>query len=373
VSVVVAARRTWLGVAGRAHARVDETVLAAAVLSAAADAWRAAVPEPRSGAVDDVVLGNAAGHGGNVARRAALAAGLGAPGATVDRQCASGLAAVALGAALVDSGQARTVLAGGVESASRAPSRAHGTLAYGRASFTPPPWADPGLGAAADRLARARGIDRERQHAWAVRSHARLRAAHAAGRFTAETVAVGELSRDEHARRLDPRVLDRLPGAFAPDGTVTAASAAPAGDGAAAVVLVREDSRGGRPGLRVRAVVTCATDPAWPMLAPVAAVRTVCSRAGVALDDVAAVELVEAFAVQALAVTDDLDVGDDPRWSADGGTLGLGHPFGASGAVAVVRLFTRLVTAGAPAGTLGLATAAAAGGTGVALLVEVVR
>ncbi|WP_407318477.1 acetyl-CoA C-acyltransferase [Isoptericola halotolerans] len=370
MSVIVAARRTWLAVAGRGHATVDETVLAAAALTAAA---RDAAPGPGPDAVDDVVLGNAAGHGGNVARRAALAAGLAAPGVTVDRQCASGLAAVAVGAALVDSGQARTVLAGGVESGSRAPSRAHGPLAYERASFAPPPWADPGPGLAADRLARARGIGRERQHAWAVRSHARVRAAHSAGRFAPETLRVGGLSRDEHARPLDPRVLDRLPGAFGADGTVTAASAAPSGDGAAAVVLVREDARGALPGLRVRSAATCGVDPAWPMLGPVAAVRAVCSRAGVPLEAVAAVELVEAFAAQAIAVTDDLGVGDDPRWNADGGTLGLGHPFGASGAVAVVRLFTRLVTAGAPAGTVGLATAAAAGGTGVALLVEVVR
>ncbi|WP_308199842.1 acetyl-CoA C-acyltransferase [Isoptericola croceus] len=362
MSVVVAARRTWVGVAGRGHRRADETTLAAAVLAAAAQ-------DAGLRAVDDVVLGNAAGHGGNVARRAALAAGLTAPGITVDRQCASGLAAVAVGAALIDAGQARAVLAGGVESGSRAPARAHGSLSYDRASFTPPPWADPGLGVAADRLARARGIDRERQHAWAVRSHDRVRAAHAAGRFTAEAVLVGALARDEQARRLDPRVLDRLPGAFVAGGSVTAASAAPVADGAAAVVVVPD----GVPGLRVRAVATCGTDPARPMLGPVAAVRAVCARAGVTLDDVAAVELVEAFAVQALAVTADLGVADDRRWNADGGTLGLGHPFGASGAVAVVRLFARLVTAGAPTGTLGLATAAAAGGLGVALLVEVVR
>ncbi|MCK0118477.1 acetyl-CoA C-acyltransferase [Isoptericola sp. S6320L] len=362
MSVVVAARRTWIGVTGRGHRRVDETTLAAAVLTAAAR-------DAGLHAVDDVVLGNAAGHGGNVARRAALAAGLTAPGVTVDRQCASGLAAVAVGAALVDAGQAAAVLAGGVESGSRAPARARGVLAYDRASFAPPPWADPGLGVAADRLARDRGTSRARQHAWAVRSHERVRTAPAAGRFATETVAVGALDRDEHARRLDPPLLDRLPGAFVAGGSVTAASAAPVGDGAAAVAVVPD----GVPGLRVRAVATCAADPSRPMLGPVAAVRAVCARAGVALDDVAAVELVEAFAVQALAVTDDLGAADDPRWNADGGTLGLGHPFGASGAVAVVRLFARLVTAGAPAGTLGLATAAAAGGLGVALLVEVVR
>ncbi|WP_402376261.1 acetyl-CoA C-acyltransferase [Isoptericola rhizosphaerae] len=361
MSVVVAARRTWIGVTGRGHRGVDETALAAAVLTATAR--DAGVDD-----VDDVVLGNAAGHGGNVARRAALAAGLTAPGLTVDRQCASGLAAIAVGAALVDSGQADAVLAGGVESGSHAPRRSHGPLAYGRASFAPPPWADPDLGDAADRLARARGTARERQHAWAVRSHERVRTAHAAGRFAAETVPVGGLRRDEHARRLDPRVLDRLPGAFGADGSVTALSAAPSGDGAAAVAVVPD----GSPGLRVRAAVTCGTDPSRPMVGPVAAVRTACARAGVALGDVAAVELVEAFAVQALAVTEELGA-DDARWNTDGGTLGLGHPFGASGAVAVVRLYARLVTAGAPAGTLGLATAAAAGGLGVALLVEVVR
>ncbi|GAA1971585.1 thiolase family protein [Isoptericola halotolerans] len=366
MSVIVAARRTWVGVAGRGHAATDETTLAAAVLAAAGQ-------DARADTVDDVVLGNAAGHGGNVARRAALATGLTAPGVTVDRQCASGLAAIVTGAALIDAGQAGTVLAGGVESGSRAPVRAHGPVTYSPASFTPPPWADPGLGPAAERLAQVRGVDRERQHRWAVRSHARVLAAHAAGRFAAETVAVGALDRDEHARTLDTRVLDRLPGAFAPRGTVTAASAAPVGDGAAAVVLVHDGARGGSPGLRVVATATCGADPAWPMLAPVAAVRAACSRAGVALDEVAAVELVEAFAAQALAVTEDLEVGDDPRWSPDGGTLGLGHPFGASGAVAVVRLFARLVAGGAPAGTLGLATAAAAGGVGVALLVEVVR
>lgn len=372
MSVVVAARRTWVGVPGRGHARHDETRLAAAVLAAAArdapDAHGAHGP-----AVDDVVLGNAAGHGGNVARRAALAAGFGTgvPGLTVDRQCASGLAAVAVGASLVDAGQADTVVAGGVESASRAPARAHGPLAYDRASFAPPPWADPGLGAAADALARERGITRRRQHEYAARSHARVRAAHAAGRLAGESVAVGALDRDEHARELPAALLDRLPAAFGPGGSVTAASAAPAADGAAAVVL-RPD---GAPGLRVLAAAARGTDPARPALAPVAAARAACERAGARLDDVAAIELVEAFAAQALAVADDLGVDplDDDRWCPDGGALGYGHPFGASGAVAVVRLYARLVAGGAPAGTLGLATAAAAGGVGVALLVEVVR
>ncbi|MDO8144446.1 thiolase family protein [Isoptericola sp. 178] len=365
MSVVVAARRTWVGRPAAGHAHADETRLAAAVLSAAAQ-------DASAGRVDDVVLGNAAGHGGNVARRAALAGlGLAVPGISVDRQCASGLAAVATGAALVDAGHADVVLAGGVESTTRAPARSHGRLDYRRASFAPPPWADPEAGQAADRLARARGVTRERQHAYAIASHSRVRAAHEAGWFGPEVTGVGGLDRDEHARPLPGRVLDRLPGAFDPDGSVTAASAAPAADGAAAVALVPD----GPPGLRVRGAATVACGPDMPLLAPVRAVRTVCERTGVGPADLAAVELVEAFAVQALVVAEDLglDPLGDPRWNPDGGALGAGHPFGASGAIAVVRLYSRLVRGGAPAGALGVATAAGTGGVGVALLLEVVR
>ncbi|ANC30759.1 beta-ketoacyl synthase N-terminal-like domain-containing protein [Isoptericola dokdonensis] len=369
MSVVVAARRTWVGRAGRGHAAQDETTLAAAVLAACArDAARD---------VDDVVLGNAAGHGGDVARRAALAAlGRHVPGVGVDRQCASGLAAVNLAAALVDAGHADVVLAGGVEVAGRAPARAHGPLRYDRASFAPPPWADPDLGVAAEALATRRGIGRERQHACAAASHARVLAAHRDGRFAAETVPAAGLHRDEHARSLRAAVEARLPGAFAPGGSVTALSAAPAADGAAAVAIVADGSRPtGVPGLRVVATATVAGVPAQAPLAVVPAVRAACSRGGVRLDDVAAFEVVEAFAAQVLAVGDDLgvDVATDLRWNPDGGALGYGHPFGASGAVALVRLFARLVGGGAPPGTFGLAAAAAAGGQGVAVLVEVLR
>ncbi|PFG42631.1 acetyl-CoA C-acetyltransferase [Isoptericola jiangsuensis] len=390
MSVIVAARRTWVGRAGRGHAAQDETTLAAAVLAACAQdlagGLRAAPPGPRGPGtpprgeradVDDVLLGNAAGHGGDVARRAALAAfGRHVPGVGVDRQCASGLAAVVLGSALVDARQADVVLAGGVEVAGRAPTRAHGPLRYARASFAPPPWADPDLGLAAEALATRRGIDRERQHTCAATSHARILAAHAADRFAAETTGVGSLAHDEHARTVPPGMQARLPGAFTPGGSVTALSAAPAADGAAAVALVADDALPpGAAGLRVVATVAVAGTPADAPLAVVPAVRRVCARAGVRLDDVAALEVVEAFAGQVLAVGDDLglDVLADPRWNADGGALGRGHPFGASGAVALVRLFSRLVRADVPDGSLGVAAAAAAGGQGVAVLVEVVR
>ncbi|MFE6234911.1 thiolase family protein [Cellulosimicrobium sp. NPDC057862] len=386
--VVVAARRTWVGTAGHGHRSLSEVDLAAAALGATLGDARALGVEDD---VADVLLGCCTGPGGNVARVAALAAGLGitVPGLTVDRQCASGLAAVLLAAQQVRAGEARLVLAGGTESASRAPARAHrtawGDVPYARAAFAPTPWADPGMGAAADELARRRGVTRERQEDYARRSHARALAAHAGGRFAAETVRVGgpgrSLARDERARRLDAAVLARLSPAFTSDGTVTAATASPVSDGAATVAVVPERVRRGlgAPGLRLLASATVGCDPALPGWGPVPAVRAALDRAGARLDDVAAVEVVEAFAAQVLAVTDALgldplgDPDDDARVCADGGALALGHPWGASGAVSVVRLFSRLVRAGAPAGTLGLATAAVGGGLGVAAVLEVVR
>ncbi|GED09242.1 thiolase family protein [Cellulosimicrobium cellulans] len=386
--VVVAARRTWVGTAGHGHRSLSEVDLAAAALGATLGDARALGVEDD---VADVVLGCCTGPGGNVARVAALAAGLGVavPGLTVDRQCASGLAAVLLAAQHVRAGEARLVLAGGTESASRAPARAHrtawGDVPYARAAFAPTPWADPGMGAAADELARRRGVTRERQEAYAVRSHARALAAHAGGRFVAETVRVGtrgrSLARDERSRRLDPAVLARLSPAFTPGGTVTAATASPLSDGAGSVAVVPEHVRRGlgAPGLRVLASATVGCDPALPGWGPVPAVRAALERAGARLDGVAAVEVVEAFAAQVLAVTDAVgldplgDPDDDARVCADGGALAIGHPWGASGAVSVVRLFSRLVREGAPAGTLGLATAAVGGGLGVAAVLEVVR
>ncbi|MBD7950804.1 thiolase family protein [Oerskovia sp. Sa4CUA1] len=385
--MVVAARRTWIGTAGHGLAGVGAVDLAAPVLGAALSDL------PGGLDVDDVVLGNCTGPGGNLARVAVLAASLRdpdgpltehVPGVTVDRQCGSGLAAILLAAQGVRAGDGDVVLAGGVESASTAPLRAHRPprgsenlpVPYDRAPFTPPELGDPDMGAAADALARERGIGRERQDAYAARSHARALAAHAAGRFADEMVPVGTLDRDERARRLDPALLARLPAVFTPGGTVTAGNASPLSDGAAAVVIVPERVRArlGVPGLRLVGGVTHGCDPRLPGWGPVPAVRELLARTGRSIHDVAAIELVEAFAAQVLAFTGALRLpDDDARLCADGGALALGHPWGASGAVSVVRLFSRLVRAGAPAGSLGLAAAAVGGGLGVAGLFEVVR
>mgnify|MGYP002623681764 CR=1 FL=1 len=377
--VVVAARRTAIGTAGHALRDVPVERLAGPVI--------AAVAEDVAGlgrAVDDVVLGNCMGPGGNVARVSALAAGLGygVPGLTVDRQCGSGLAAILVAGQAVRAGEQELVIAGGAESASTAPVRAWrgedgaAAVPYRRAPFAPPPHPDPDMGPAAEALAAARGVSRERQDAYACRSHERAVAARDAGRFAAEIVPVGGLAADQRPRRLRAASLARLPAAFVPGGTVTAGNSSPVSDGAAAVAIVPERLRAGLPGLRLRAGAVVGCDPALPGWGPVPAIERVLRRAGVALAEVAAVELVEAFAAQVLAVTDALGLdplgADDDRVCADGGALALGHPWGATGAVVVTRLFTRLVRGGAPAGTLGLAAAAVGGGLGVAALFEVV-
>lgn len=154
-----------------------------------------------------------------------------------------------------------------------------------------------------------------------------------------------------------------------PGGTVTAGTSTRIGDGAAAVVVAAAGS-----GLAIRAGAVVGVDPALPGIGAAPAIEAVLAAAGASIRDIAAIELVEAFAAQSIAVLSRLGIADDdPRVCADGGALALGHPWGASGAVAVVRLFSRLVRGGAPAGTMGVAAASIGGGMGVAALVEVVR
>lgn len=379
--VVVAARRTPIGTAAHAFRSLTVDRLAAPVIGAVArEVAHLGVP------VEDVVLGNCTGPGGNVARVSALAAGMGhgVPGVTVDRQCGSGLAAILLAGQAVGGGEMDLVIAGGAESASTAPLRAHRGLAgeaaapYERAPFVPAGHPDPDMGPAAEALAAARGVSRERQDAYACQSHAKALAAREAGRFEQEIVAVGGRVADQRPRALRMESLSRLPAAFVPGGTVTAGNSSPVSDGAAAVAIVPERLRAaaGLPGLRLRAGAVVGCDPELPGWGPVLAVRRVLRRAGADLERVAAVEIVEAFAAQVLAVTDALGLdplgADRDRVCADGGALALGHPWGATGAVVVTRLFSRLVRSDAPAGTLGLATAAVGGGLGVAALFEVV-
>jgi acetyl-CoA C-acetyltransferase len=355
--VVIAALRSAIGTAGRSFADVPAAELAAPVLAAVA----AAVPQPPQ----EVLLGNCTGPGGDLARVAALTAGLpvGVPALTVDRQCASGLAAVVLGARLLAT-EPGLVLAGGVESASTSPRP-------GRAAFAPAELGDPDMGPAADALALRHGITRAQQDAYAARSHARAHAAQRAGAFDAEVVPVRGVVRDDRPRPgLTEQRLARLRPAWG--GAGTAGNSCGVNDGAAVVGLVDADThaRLGVPGLRVLATATAGADPALPGASLVPAVATALDRAGLGLADLDVVELNEAFAGQVLACCTLLDL-DPVRVCPQGGAIALGHPWGASGAVLVVRLFSQLVRAGG--GRYGLAAVAAGGGQGVAVVVEAVR
>lgn len=367
--VIIAARRTPIGTRGRALSRLRVDELAAPTIRAALDDAKAATGQPIQ--VADVLLGNCMGPGGNPGRLAALSLGLGVdiPGGTVDRQCGSGLAALLDAVAAIRAGDERPRIAGGVESASTAPVRSIGGVAYDRAPFAPTGFPDPDMTRAADDLAAHDGITRVRQDEHAARSHSRARAALAAGRFDAELVPLAGLDRDD-AIGAGERGLARFSPLF-DGGTVTAGTSTRISDGAAAMVVVPS---GMAPGLAVRAVRIIGCDPALPGIGAARAIEEALRSAGAASDDVEAFEIVEAFAAQSLAVLSRIGLADDdPRVCADGGALALGHPWGASGAVAVVRLFTRLMREGAPAGTLGVAAASVGGGLGIAAVLEVVR
>ena len=367
--VIVAAARTPIGTAGGQFASCDVEDLGAAVVRAVAAGHES---------VDDVFLGNCMGPGGNVARVAALSAGLGVsvPSATIDRQCASGLAAIEVGADRVGA-RGGFAVCGGVESASWAPWRmwpptGEGQpMRYERAPFAPREWPDPEMGAAAESIARSRGVSRQRQDEYAIRSHERAVRAQADGAFVAEMVSVAGVHVDERPRSgFTVERLARFPAAFVEGGTVTAANSCGISDGAAAVGIVDAttyDAGEFAGGLRILATATVGVDPSLPGLAIVPAVRSALDSAGLTLPDVDVIEFNEAFAAQILVCCDELGL-DDERVCREGGALALGHPWGASGAVLAVRLFSQLVHH--EAGRIGLAAIAAGGGQGVAMVVE---
>ncbi|BBC30407.1 Beta-ketoadipyl CoA thiolase [Streptomyces graminofaciens] len=380
--------RTPQGRYGGALASVRPDDLAALVVGEAVR--RAGIP---ADSVDEVILGaaNQAGEDNrDVARMAALLAGLPhtVPGYTVNRLCASGLTAVASAAQTVRAGEAEVVVAGGVESMTRAPwvMAKPGT-----------PWARPGeihdsslgwrftnprfpatttvsMGDTAEEVAALDGITRLEADSFALRSHRRAVAAQSAGRFTAEIVPVpvadGEVTQDEGPR--PTTTLERLSSlrtAFRPGGVVTAGNSSPLSDGAAALVVASGaavERFGLTPRARVVTAASAGVEPHLMGLGPVPATAKALDRAGWTVDDLDAVELNEAFAVQALAVIRRLKL-DPDRVNADGGAIALGHPLGCSGTRVLLTLLGRLEREG---GRRGLATLCVGVGQGVAMLVE---
>lgn len=355
---ILTAMRTAVAPRGGAFRDVPAHVLAAALVG---PVLNAAGVKPD--AVDEMILGNALSGGGNVARVAALAAGLpeGMPALTLDTQCCSGLDAIRLGAARVATGEVRYVLAGGAESFSTAPLRAHRPREkdgapdfYRQPAFTPWPEREIPLDVSAAAMAAVEGISRAEQEAFAAESHRRALAAPPA---EGEIVPVAGLAADAFARRLSPALLARLPVLAGDAGHgVTAATIAVEADAAGLVLLGPA-----RPGsITLAGSLARGGDPLVPALAPIAAVEALCARLGIAAGDVDHIELMEAYAAQALVAIRRLGL-DPARVNAGGGALARGHPIGASGAILAVRAYHRL-----QAGETRRALCAIAGAGGIA-------
>ncbi|ASD22329.1 MULTISPECIES: thiolase family protein [Cryobacterium] len=333
--------------------------------------------------VDDVIIGNAVAGGGNVARLALLTAGLppAVPGVTIDRQCGSGLEAIVLACRLVQAGAGSLYLAGGVESTSTAPLRAHRLSStdgapdfYDRVRFSPDDIGDPDMGVAAETVAAAYGIERERQDSFALRSHRLAVAAGQAGAFATEIVDVetanGPVSVDSGPRpTLTPSLLARFPAVFTAGGTVTAGNSCGDADGAVVVVVTsraRAASLGASGCLAFVDAVPAGVDPNLLGIGGGAAALRLFARTGVSAAQLGRVEFTEAFASQTLASLDLIAVPVE-RANLQGGAIALGHPYGASGALLVLRLLSQC-RAEASAGELSLSALSIAGGLGLAAL-----
>ncbi|PIT79720.1 thiolase family protein [Limnohabitans sp. JirII-31] len=346
----------------------------------------------RPQAVDAVLVGNALGAGGNPARMVALAASLPERCAalSVDTQCCSGLDAVSMGAALIASGQAHVVVAGGVEAWSRSPMRftrpiqpGEAPVPYERPPFAPDPAHDPDLLLSAARYAAQHGNTREQQDAYAVLSHQRA-VAHQA-ELAHDIVAVAGVRHDLYPRTINATRAARMPIAaqtdaldaltlvgIASDCSISRLGISAKADGAAFVVLVSAQACG-QLGLQPAAAwissASVGGTPDTPLLAAQHAAAEALQRAGIpSCEALSAVELHDAFAVQGLSFCRALGL-DPQRINPRGGGLARGHPIGASGAIALVQLLANLAL-DAPAGGQGLVAVAGAGGIGAAAVVE---
>jgi 3-oxoadipyl-CoA thiolase len=350
-------------------------------------------------ALDDVLYGcaNQAGEDNrNVARMAALLAGLPAevPGSTINRLCGSSLDAVGSAARAIASGEAELLIAGGVESMSRAPfvmPKADAAFSRSNAVYdTTIGWrfVNPAMKAShgidsmpetAENVAAEFGIARADQDAFALRSQARYAAARARGFHAGEIAPVtipgrkGDtvVAEDEHPRETTIEALGKLKGVVRPDGSVTPGNASGVNDGAAALLLASEGAarrHGLTPRARVLGMAAAGVPPRIMGIGPAPATYKLLARHGLAIGQVDVIELNEAFAAQALAVTRQLGLADDAAHvNPNGGAIAVGHPLGASGARLALTLVRQLQATG---GRYGVATMCIGVGQGIALLVE---
>ena len=373
--VIVAAKRTPFGKYGGALRSLEPEILLKPLFQHLSEQC----PELKY-RTDDVILGNVVGNGGNIARKSLLEAGWSEtiPGLTLDRQCGSGLEAIMYACRMIQAGAGQIYLAGGVESTSRAPWKIKRPQSvydtampeiYERASFAPE-GQDPSMIEAAENVAQRYDISREAQDDFAYQSHQRtlqaIEQGHLADEILPLTVKGQRVDRDESVKpRLSEKLLSRMKPLIS-GGTVTAGNCCMKNDGAVVLLVMEERTAralGYHHGLQFVDGLTHGVDPTLLGIGPIPAVETLLERNRTRMGDIEAVELNEAFASQVLACQRELGISEAQlnRW---GGAIATGHPYGASGAALVTRLFNMKCDG------LTLATMGIGGGMGNAILFQ---
>ena len=381
-AVIVSAVRTPVGRCRGALAAVGAPELGALVI---AEAVRRAGLKGEE--VEEVIFGNLGNNdSATLARVVTLQAGLPftVPAITIDRQCSSGLNAIAIGALMIEAGEADILVAGGTESDSNRPHLMEkARVAY---QVAPPQWlvrrTAPGalnvsMGTTAENLGRKYHITREECDAFALESHRKAAAAQAAGRFDAQMIPVtvpgkrGKttvVDRDECVRpESTMETLGRLPTAFEPDGVCTAGNSSPMSDGAGAVVLMDRETaekKGLEPLAVFRGFAVTGCDPSIMGIGPVEAIRKVLRKTGLTLEEMDLIELNEAFATQSIACIRELGL-DMDKVNVNGGALALGHPLAGTGAILTAKLLYELKRRRARYGLVAFCMAGGQGGAAV--------
>ena len=381
-AVIVSVVRTPAGRCRGALAAVGAPELGALVI---AEAVRRAGLQGEE--VEEVIFGNLGNNdSANLARVVTLQAGLPftVPAITIDRQCSSGLNAIAIGALMIEAGEADILVAGGTESDSNRPHLMEkARVAY---QVAPPQWlvrrTAPGalnvsMGTTAENLGRKYHITREECDAFALESHRKAAAAQAAGRFDAQMIPVtvpgkrGKttvVDRDECVRpESTMETLGRLPTAFEPDGVCTAGNSSPMSDGAGAVVLMDRETaekKGLEPLAVFRGFAVTGCDPSIMGIGPVEAIRKVLRKTGLTLEEMDLIELNEAFATQSIACIRELGL-DMDKVNVNGGALALGHPLAGTGAILTAKLLYELKRRRARYGLVAFCMAGGQGGAAV--------
>ncbi|WP_185861785.1 acetyl-CoA C-acyltransferase [Peribacillus cavernae] len=319
--------------------------------------------------IDDVILGNIVGPGGNVARLSVLEAGLPltVPGLTLDRQCSAGLEAIRMACYLIQGGAGQCYIAGGVESTSTSPQET-------RARFSPEKIGDPDMGVAAEYVAQKYGITKDMQDQYALLSFERSWAAYNDGSYEQEILPFQTFDRDEEflRERNMKKLLKRAKPIFMNEnGTVTAANSCGINDGACAALVMEETiakQLSFQPVLRFVDSLVSGVHPFFPGIAPVPAIQDLLKRNKLTIEDIDLIEVNEAFASKVVACAGELSI-PYKKLNVSGGALTIGHPYGASGAILVTRLFYEVQRRNQVKYVL--AAIGSGGGIGAAVLFEV--